>query len=1310
MSLLSRNKKTKSNNKEQKELVDKLGNDIDNEDLEILNEGIYEWKIKNWSQLTDKICSPEFNIGGFKWKLQINVHNKNNNNEHISLYLNNVDIQYDSLCYINTKYIFFIRNYYDYSCIQYGDSLSNCYSKNNYSFGNEKFIEKSKLFTKHEDLKKALVENDRCVVGVYIRTFKCRKEQYMENIKSCINDENHEILNEFFYEWKINNWDKLSNNEYSPEFYIENHKWKLKLCKNSFKPVISLENLDSLTDNTVHICSKFVFFVRNSDNYDYYHYYDSYSKSFNYFNKEKNSYKQNLESNLFLSKKGGLNKYLIENNSFVVGVFIRTYKYNEVQIKNELDYFIKYYGFYEILSEGFYEWNIEDWEQISNIKYSPEFIIDNHKWQLELRQNGIEDDNYISLYLNNLDVMDDPSCHICIKQVFYIRNYNDCSYFYYQGKKGESSKSILYYNQKNNSHGYHQFIKKSELFSKNENSNKSLVENNKCVIGVYFRESNYMKDQFKDELKSLLDNENLKVESEGLYEWNIENWQNLNEKELNRSFNFKNFIFGRHKWMLQLYPDGHGDINKDYVSLYLKNIDDENINFSHICTKAILYIRNYNNNSCYIFKELPITYYNETYNISGFDQFIEKSKLFISNNENSNKSALIENDKCVIGSFIRTYEYKEVKKEFKEFKSKLANKINNENHQVLEEILHEFKIENWDPFTNDEYNSTFIIGNYKWKLEIHSNGNDEDEENSDYVKVILKNLDVENNDSINICAKSVIFIKHSCDYSCFTSLNNESFIYYNKNNNSISFNISKSKLFTKMKEFMYKSIIEYNKCIAGVFLRIYEYKEAKEKKEIEKKQKDVENIENLLKSSSLVIAISNFTAYEYDQLDIRKDEFLIVTDWNYKDGWVYGYRKDNKKEKGIFPKIFVKICNENRKEENILRNEIITPEYRISFENKVKQFRSQNDMKMINNSETRIIINRNNLFNDAFTKIMNKSPEELKKLLRIKYKDEEGIDAGGLLRDFFNQISKEIGNPDYSLLQYSNDNSYELEINPKSNIVVPDHLKYFKFIGRIMGLAIFHKQYLSLTFTLLFYKKILNKPLEFPDLKYVDLEIYKNINWLRENEGAGNLSLTFSIENEDCYGNRKKIELKPNGANIDVNDLNKEEYIKLVVENKLNDRNDEEQLNSIKEGFYEIIPKNINSIFDELDLKYLISGINEIDVDDWEENTDYEGYNKNDITIINFWKCVREFSNDKRKSLLLFATGNSQVPVTGFKDLQGNGNIQHFRLKKYGAEDDLPISHTCFNRIDLPPYTTYTQLKQKLLRAITEGVKSFEME
>ncbi|ORX83121.1 hypothetical protein BCR32DRAFT_202107, partial [Anaeromyces robustus] len=153
-----------------------------------------------------------------------------------------------------------------------------------------------------------------------------------------------------------------------------------------------------------------------------------------------------------------------------------------------------------------------------------------------------------------------------------------------------------------------------------------------------------------------------------------------------------------------------------------------------------------------------------------------------------------------------------------------------------------------------------------------------------------------------------------------------------------------------------------------------------------------------------------------------------------------------------------------------------------------------------------------------------------------------------------------------------------------------------------------------------------------------------------------------------------------------------------------------EQFEALKEGFYEIIPEKINKILNEFDLKFLLNGISDIDVEDWKNNTDYEGYSQNDITIIYFWKCVNEFNKENRKKLLIFATGNSQIPTTGFKDLQGNGNIQHFKLKKAGNTNELPKSHTCFNRIDLPPYKAYDQLKEKLLLAISEGIGEFTIE
>jgi E3 ubiquitin-protein ligase NEDD4 len=64
--------------------------------------------------------------------------------------------------------------------------------------------------------------------------------------------------------------------------------------------------------------------------------------------------------------------------------------------------------------------------------------------------------------------------------------------------------------------------------------------------------------------------------------------------------------------------------------------------------------------------------------------------------------------------------------------------------------------------------------------------------------------------------------------------------------------------------------------------------------------------------------------------------------------------------------------------------------------------------------------------------------------------------------------------------------------------------------------------------------------------------------------------------------------------------------------------------------------------------------------------------------------------------LLQFTTGTSRIPVNGFKDLQGSDGPRRFTIEKAGEITQLPKSHTCFNRIDLPAYKSYDVLEQKL--------------
>lgn len=144
------------------------------------------------------------------------------------------------------------------------------------------------------------------------------------------------------------------------------------------------------------------------------------------------------------------------------------------------------------------------------------------------------------------------------------------------------------------------------------------------------------------------------------------------------------------------------------------------------------------------------------------------------------------------------------------------------------------------------------------------------------------------------------------------------------------------------------------------------------------------------------------------------------------------------------------------------------------------------------------------------------------------------------------------------------------------------------------------------------------------------------------------------------------------------------------------------------EGFNELVPQSLLVIFDANEVELLLAGLQDIDVADWKKNTTYRGdYNPNHPVIINFWRAVYSMNNELRSRLLQFVTGTSRVPMNGFSELYGSNGPQLFTIEKWGTTKQLPRAHTCFNRVDLPPYDTYNELRRKLLMAI-ENTEGFE--
>ncbi|KAJ9156589.1 E3 ubiquitin-protein ligase [Pleurostoma richardsiae] len=375
------------------------------------------------------------------------------------------------------------------------------------------------------------------------------------------------------------------------------------------------------------------------------------------------------------------------------------------------------------------------------------------------------------------------------------------------------------------------------------------------------------------------------------------------------------------------------------------------------------------------------------------------------------------------------------------------------------------------------------------------------------------------------------------------------------------------------------------------------------------------------------------------------------------------------------------------------------PQYKRDFRRKLIYFRSQPAMRILS-GQCHIKVRRSHIFEDSFAEISRQSATDLKKRLMIKFDGEDGLDYGGLSREFFFLLSHEMFNPFYCLFEYSAHDNYTLQINPHSGIN-PEHLNYFKFIGRVVGLAIFHRRFLDAFFIGALYKMILGKGVTLSDMEGVDADFHRSLQWMLDNDISGGiLEQTFSTEDER-FGVITVEDLIPDGRNIEVTNENKKEYVDLMVKWRIEKRI-EEQFKAFKEGFHELIPQDLINVFDERELELLIGGIAEIDVDDWKKHTDYRGYTESDEVIQFFWQTVRSWDGEQKSRLLQFTTGTSRIPVNGFKDLQGSDGPRRFTIEKAGDITNLPKAHTCFNRLDLPPYKNLEQLQQKLTIAVEE--------
>lgn len=352
----------------------------------------------------------------------------------------------------------------------------------------------------------------------------------------------------------------------------------------------------------------------------------------------------------------------------------------------------------------------------------------------------------------------------------------------------------------------------------------------------------------------------------------------------------------------------------------------------------------------------------------------------------------------------------------------------------------------------------------------------------------------------------------------------------------------------------------------------------------------------------------------------------------------------------------------------------------------------------------RIRVRRDHVVDDALVNlemVAMENPADLKKQLFVEFDGEQGLDEGGVSKEFFQLIVEELFNPDIGMFTF-NEKTHHFWFNPMSF----ENDGQFTLIGIVLGLAIYNSCILDIHLPMVVYRKLLGKKGVFQDLFDVDPTLASSLNHMLEYDGDDFEDVfmqTFKIGFHDIFGTSVSHELKEGGADITVTQDNKQEFVDLYADFILN-KSIERQFRAFKRGFTMVTSESpLKTLFRPDEVEMLVCGSKEFDFHALEEATEYDGgFTSDSATVQNFWQVVHEFSEEDKKKLLQFSTGSDRVPVGGLSKLK-------FIVARNGPDSDkLPTSHTCFNVLLLPDYSTKEKLRERLVKAINYA-KGFGM-
>lgn len=333
-----------------------------------------------------------------------------------------------------------------------------------------------------------------------------------------------------------------------------------------------------------------------------------------------------------------------------------------------------------------------------------------------------------------------------------------------------------------------------------------------------------------------------------------------------------------------------------------------------------------------------------------------------------------------------------------------------------------------------------------------------------------------------------------------------------------------------------------------------------------------------------------------------------------------------------------------------------------------------------------ITVSRENIYNESMEIIRGLNIEDVRKQLRITFKNEEGVDSGGIRKEYFQLLSHDVKHDER--LFHIRDSSIWLRNDCLD-------LPAYVCIGRILGIALYNNVVLNIPFPSVFFKKLLNKKTTFYDLKEIDPELFMSLSNLKKlsSEEIDSLGLSFTINYISSKYKSKTYNLAEDKNERQVTKANVNSFINRYADFHIN-RLIHRQFEAIKQGFFFVIEKDTLLYLDHKELEKIIMGSNDFDIHALRSTASYSGYTPDSKIITWFWEILESYGKKMKRKLLQFITGNDRIPVAGPASLK-------LIIMKNGCDTDrLPSSQTCFNTLLLPEYSSKGKLESKLQTAL----------